>query len=117
MGEAVKFLNTIGMEKIHRHEQMLTERLQTGLDEISDVRYISEGSGVITFWIDGMDPHQAAMMLDRENIAVRSGEHCVHSWFGEEDVAPGIRASLHLYNNEDDVDTLLEQVKKIAYVA
>ena len=117
MGEAASFLQEAGMDNVHRYEKELTETLEAGLEEIDGLRYMSKGSGVVTFWIDGMDPHQVALMLDREDIAVRSGEHCVHSWFGEEDVPPGVRASMHLYNNEEDIEDLLEQVEKISYVA
>ena len=116
MGEAAKYLQITGMEKIHRHEEKLTEQLEAGLKDLENISYTSKGSGVITFWIEGMDPHQAALMLDRENIAVRSGKHCVHSWFEKKDMNPGIRASLHLYNSKEDIERLLRELEKLAYI-
>ncbi|MFB6116190.1 MAG: aminotransferase class V-fold PLP-dependent enzyme [Candidatus Nanosalina sp.] len=117
MGEAAEYLEDIGLEKIHRREKKLTERLEEGIKEIRDVSYISEGSGVVTLWVDQMESHQVALILDRQDIAVRSGMHCVHSYFDKKDMEPGVRASFHLYNDEEDVEKLLEELEKLAYVA
>lgn len=116
LGVAAEYLENLGMGKVHRHEKRLTELLESKLDGIDKISYISEGSGVINFWIEGMDPHQVALMLDRENIAVRSGMHCVHSWFNKKEMSPGVRASFHLYNSEEDVEKLAEELEKIAYL-
>ncbi len=117
LGEAARYLSEIGMEKIHRHERKLTRKLEEKFEDLENVSYISEGAGVVTFWIEGMDSHQVALMLDQENIAVRSGMHCVHSWFDKEGIEPGVRASLHLYNDEQDIEKLVEEVEKLAYIA
>ena len=116
-GAAAQYLSEIGMKKIQGHEEKLTELLEEKLEGIEGVKYISEGSGVVSFWIDGMDAHQVALMLDRENIAVRSGMHCVHSWFDEKNMGAGVRASLHLYNEEKDVEKIVEEVEKLAYIS
>ncbi|MFB6242373.1 MAG: aminotransferase class V-fold PLP-dependent enzyme [Candidatus Nanosalina sp.] len=116
-GAAVEYLGEIGMEKIRDHEEKLTRVLEEKLDGIEGVEYFSEGSGVVSFWIEGMDSHQVALMLDRENIAVRSGMHCVHSWFDEYVKRAGVRASFHLYNEERDVEKLVEEIEKLAYLA
>jgi cysteine desulfurase/selenocysteine lyase len=116
-GAAVEYLEQVGMGKVHRHEKKLTELLEQKLSGIEGVEYLSEGSGVVSFWIEGMDSHQVAMMLDREDIAVRSGMHCVHSWFDENVKRAGVRASLHLYNEKEDVEKLVEEIEKLAYVA
>ena len=117
LGEAAQYLNEIGMEKIHRHERKLTGKLEDRFDGLEKVSYVSEGAGVVNFWIDGMDSHQVALMLDQEDIAVRSGMHCVHSWFDEKDMRPGVRVSMHLYNDEEDIEKLVEEVEKLAYIA
>lgn len=117
LGEAASYLSDIGMSKVEEHEHQLTEKLEQDFSDIKDVSYVSNGSGVVTFWVDGMDPHQVALMLDRNDIAVRSGKHCAHSWFDQKDVGPGVRASLHMYNNEEDIRELVEEVEKISYVA
>ncbi|MFB6180309.1 MAG: aminotransferase class V-fold PLP-dependent enzyme [Candidatus Nanohalobium sp.] len=117
MGAAVDYLENIGMEKIHRHEKKLTQKLEEELKGLEDVRYVSKGSGVVSFWIKGMDSHQAALMLDEEDIAVRSGMHCVHSWFNDREERPGVRASLYLYNNEKDVEKLANELEKLVYIS
>lgn len=117
LGEAVKYLENVGMEKIQGHERKLTEKLEKGLESLEGISYVSKGSGVITFWINGVDSHQAALMLDRQDIAVRSGRHCLHSWFEKQDMDPGIRASLHLYNNEEDIQRLMEELEKLSYLS
>lgn len=117
MGAAADYLQEIGMQEIYGHEGRLTEKLEEGLEELETVSHVSNGSGVVTFWIRGMDSHQAALMLDRKDIAVRSGKHCVHSWFKKKDLEPGIRASLHLYNSEEDIEKLLQEVEKLSYIA
>ncbi|EGQ43901.1 MAG: selenocysteine lyase [Candidatus Nanosalina sp. J07AB43] len=117
LGKAASYLSDIGMGKVESHEHKLTEKLEQGFSDIEEVSYISNGPGVVTFWVDGMDAHQVALMLDRKDIAVRSGKHCVHSWFDQKDVRPGVRVSLHLYNNDEDIREIVEEVKKISYVA
>ncbi len=117
MGEAAEYLSNTGMQKIHQHEKELTDKLEQGLENIQGVRYSSKGSGVVSFWIEDMESHQVALMLDEKDIAVRSGMHCVHSWFEKTGERTGIRASMHLYNTEEDIEKLVEEVEKIAYLA
>ena len=74
--------------------------------------------GIVSFTVDDMDSHDIAMILDEvANIMIRSGMHCVHSWFKSKGINGSARASVYLYNNEEDVkifgDTLEEVVGKI----
>lgn len=117
MGEAAEYLSNTGMQKIHQHEKELTDKLEQGLENIQGVRYSSKGSGVVSFWIENMGSHQVALMLDEKDIAVRSGMHCVHSWFEKTGEGTGVRASMHLYNTEEDIEKLVEEVEKIAYLS
>jgi cysteine desulfurase/selenocysteine lyase len=116
-GAAADYLEEVGMEKIHEHEKKLTELLENKLSGSEGVEYLSEGSGVVSFWVNGMDSHQAALMLDRKDVAVRSGMHCVHSWFDENVKRAGVRASMYLYNEKEDVEKLVEEVEKLAYIS
>ncbi len=117
LGEAAEYLSNTGMQKIHQHEKELTDKLEQGLENIQGVRYSSKGSGVVSFWIENMESHQVALMLDEKDIAVRSGMHCVHSWFEKTGERTGVRASMHLYNTEEDIEKLVEEVEKIAYLS
>ncbi len=117
LGEAAEYLSNLGMSKVHKHENMLTEKLESRLEDIEGVDYASQGTGVVSFWIEDIDSHQVALMLDEKDIAVRSGMHCVHSWFEDREERPGVRASMHLYNEEEDIEKLIEEVEKLAYLS
>jgi cysteine desulfurase/selenocysteine lyase len=117
LGAAVDYLESIGMKNVQEHERMLTLKLQDGLGGLEKIRYVSKGAGVVSFWIEDMDSHQAALMLDEQGVAVRSGMHCVHSWFEDREERPGVRASMHLYNNKEDIEKLVEEIEKLAYIA
>ncbi len=71
----------------------------------------------MNFSVDKADHHQVAIMLDQvSNIAVRSGQHCVHSWFNSRGIAGSVRASVYFYNTLDEVDVFIESLQKILKV-
>ncbi|MDD1671517.1 MAG: aminotransferase class V-fold PLP-dependent enzyme [Methanomicrobiales archaeon] len=120
LGAAVDYLETIGMAQIRSHEQLLTERLVSGLRAIPKVKvYASDDParriGVVSFTIDGLEPHTIANMLDEEaDIMVRSGHHCCMPLMQHLGLEKGtVRASLHVYNHEQDVDALIAAVGEI----
>ncbi|MFB6203191.1 MAG: aminotransferase class V-fold PLP-dependent enzyme [Candidatus Nanohaloarchaea archaeon] len=118
MGEAAAYLEEIGMEKIQDHEEELTEEMRSGLEGIDGVETVGlEGTGIVSFKVSGVDNNQVAAMLDRKDVAVRSGMHCVHSWFNSREEKGSVRASLHLYNDEEDVQKLLTEVRRIAQLS
>lgn len=120
LGRAVDYLRAIGPEKLSAHEARLTERLVTGLAALEKVRVYGplnsrDRLGVVSFTIDGLHPHEVAVMLDETaNIMVRSGYHCCMPLMQHLDLKDGtVRASLYLYNTEDEVDTFLETVEQV----
>ncbi|MCJ7479008.1 MAG: cysteine desulfurase [Candidatus Nanohaloarchaeota archaeon QJJ-7] len=115
LGAAVDYLQEVGMERIEEHEEELTARMREGLEQVDGVEPVGkEGSGIESFRLENVEPHQAAMMLDDRDIAVRSGMHCVHSWFNSREKGSSVRASLYLYNDEEDVNKFLDAVEKLA---
>ena len=121
---AVKYLESIGMDAICRHEQKLTKRLLEGLVDIKSVtvygpQNIKNRIGVVSFTIDRIHPHEIAYLLDeRAAILVRSGDHCsipLMRYLGLENGT--VRASLYLYNNLEEIDLLIETVEEIARTA
>ncbi|MDY6770686.1 MAG: aminotransferase class V-fold PLP-dependent enzyme [Candidatus Nanohaloarchaea archaeon] len=115
MGSAARYLDSIGMETIRSHEETLSQQLYEEISDIDSVRNVgSTNPGVISLRIGSLDPNQAAIMLDQRDIAVRSGMHCVHSWFHHHGKDPTIRVSLHLYNNSDDITELIAALKEIS---
>ncbi len=118
LGEAVDYIQNIGIKKIEGHEEKLTALMRSGLDSIDNVSTLGEkGTGVVSFRIEGVDSHQASLMLSQRDIAVRSGMHCLHSWFNDRDEKPSIRASLYIYNNKSDVQKFLEAVRDISLLS
>ena len=86
------------------------------LDKVSIIgpSDVSKRGGICSFNIDGWDPTEIAMHLDEEyNIAIRSGMHCVHSWFNSRGIDGTARASAYLYNNEADVISFASAIEDI----
>lgn len=123
LGRAVDYLNEVGMEKIRVHEESLAKILLEGLRDIDKVQVYGstnqdERIGVVSFTIEGLHPHEIALMLDEASgIMVRSGHHCcmpLMHYLGLEDGT--VRASVYLYNTEEEVDKFLETVEEITRV-
>ncbi|MDD2756922.1 MAG: cysteine desulfurase [Methanothrix sp.] len=127
LGAAVDYLTRVGIENIHHHEQSLTEKLLKGLAEIEGVAVYGPGTGssqqarggVVSFAVEGLLPHEVALMLDQaSNICVRSGHHCCIPLMKHLGLKYGtVRASLYLYNTEDEIETLLATLEQIARMA
>ncbi|MFH0752412.1 MAG: cysteine desulfurase [archaeon] len=116
LGAAIKYLNKIGMDKIQSHEQKLGDYIRKELteDKIELINPQSQTSGIFSFNIKGMDSHMVALTLDKtSNIMIRSGHHCVHSWFNAHKINGSARASLYLYNTKEECELFCEEVKKI----
>ena len=118
LAAAVRYLDDIGLDRIHAHEGMLAQRMRAGLAEIPGIRLLGDAAGVerVGLWafdVDGVHAHDAGQYLDALGIAVRVGHHCaapLHSRYG---VTASVRASAALYNTTDDVDRLIEAVAGI----
>ena len=123
LGEAVRYLKTIGMKKIEKYEKELTIY---ALEKLSAVPYIEiygpddedQRLGVISFNLGRLPAHDVAAMLDRmAKIAVRSGHHCAMPLHEELLKKPATcRASLYFYNNKEDIDALVKALREIAKI-
>jgi len=117
---AAEYLMNVGPENIHAHEVRLSEIIGRGLGEIPGASIIGPREpalrgGITSFNIEGMDPHDIAMILDEVgNIMIRSGMHCVHSWFHARKMKGSARASLYLYNTEEEAKLFVDSMKDIA---
>ncbi len=120
LGEAVNYLMKAGLEDISRHERELNRIITEGISGIKGLRILGPGdpgarSGIVSFTIDGMDHHQIAMLLDRNaSIMIRSGHHCVSSWFSDRGIKGSARASLYLYNTREEAETFVRELRKVA---
>ncbi|MFZ0427057.1 MAG: cysteine desulfurase [Acidobacteriota bacterium] len=115
LGAAVDYLESVGMENIQAHEEMLLDYTHRALSELPDVRIIGTAerkAGVVSFVMDGIHPHDLGTVLDQLGVAIRTGHHCaqpVMDFFG---VPATARASLAFYNVPDDIDLLVQGLKE-----
>jgi len=113
LGEAIKYLETIGMDNIHKHEIELKNYL---LDKIKDIDGITiynknSNSGILSFNIDGVFAQDSSIYLNKYNIFVRAGNHCAKLLKNEINVKNTVRVSMYLYNNYQDIDKFIEVLK------
>jgi cysteine desulfurase/selenocysteine lyase len=111
LGAAIDYLEEIGLDNIHRHEQELVEYTINKLSEIEGLTIFGPldaklKGGVVTFNIDGVHPHDIATVLDTEGIAVRAGHHCAQPLMKCLKQTATARASFYIYNNHEDIDRL-----------
>ncbi|WP_337859983.1 cysteine desulfurase [Ferroplasma sp.] len=114
LGEATDYLEKIGMPRIEKHVQALTEDAYRRLSSIPDVTVYGPSSphtGVVSFNIAGVHPHDVAQVLDSQGIAIRAGHHCAQPLMQWLDVIATARASFYLYNSSIDVDSLVDAIK------
>ncbi|MGB2842576.1 MAG: cysteine desulfurase [Halobacteriota archaeon] len=122
LGRAVDYLNEVGMAELKSHESKLTKKLLEGLSGIENVHVygstnLKDRIGVVSFNIEGVNPHDVALMLDEtSDIMVRSGHHCCMPLLKYLGLEGTVRASLYLYNTEEEVDKFLETVEEITRV-
>ncbi|MBW7477800.1 cysteine desulfurase [Paenibacillus oenotherae] len=115
LGAAIDFLTEIGMDAIEQHEHKLTayayDRLST-LDGITIYGPQQNRSGLVTFNLGEVHPHDVATVLDTKGIAVRAGHHCCQPLMRWLNVSSTARASFYLYNTEEDVDRLVDALQE-----
>jgi cysteine desulfurase / selenocysteine lyase len=123
LAAAADYLDKVGFEKGEKHEIDLNRIITEGITGIKGLHILGPQdpamrSGVISFTIDGMFPHDIAIMLDdTANIMIRSGAPCVHSWFNARNMKGSARASLYLYNTEDEAKIFVEKLREVAKLA
>ena len=117
LGAAIEFLESIGLQKIHRYEQVLVSYALERLEEIPGVTVYGpeadKKGGVASFKLDGIHPHDIAQILDTMGIAVRAGHHCAMPLHERFQLPATTRASFYLYSTSDEIDRLVEGLYKV----
>ena len=113
LGEAINYLNSIGMDKIHEYEMALRKYLIEKLIGIKhiDIINMEADSGIVAFNVDGVFSQDVAVYLDKYNICLRAGNHCAKILKDEVGVKNTCRISLHFYNTYEEIDRLVELLK------
>lgn len=114
LAAAIEYVSKIGMEKIAKHEQKLTDLLMDDLRQIDGIQILGGqyNTGLVSFNIQGVHPTDLSFILSKERICVRVGHHCampIHTFFG---VPTSLRVSFGLYNDAADVRVFIDGLKK-----
>lgn len=121
LGEAVRYIEEVGISDMQTHEQHLADSARSALSEIPQIRLygprkFGTTAGIVSFGVENAHPHDVAEVLSRDNIAVRAGHHCALPLMKHFGILGTVRASFYVYNTEDDVQRLTEGVAKAAAI-
>lgn len=117
-GAAVDYLRDIGMNKIREHETRLTCHAIDRLKKVDGITIygpsdVTLRSGVISFNLRGIHPHDIAQVLGSKNICVRAGHHCAMPLHKKLGIPASVRISFSIYNDEEDVETLIAELRTV----
>ncbi len=119
LGAAIDYLDTIDRTAALVHEDELLAYATARVREIPGTRIVGEArekTGVLSFVIDGVHPHDAGTILDREGVAVRTGQHCAQPVMDRFGITATIRASLAIYNTREDIEALVVSLARVREV-
>ena len=117
LATAIDYIETLGMENIQAHEQELTRYCMEQLSTVPDIRFFGqarEKDAVVSFLVGDIHHLDMGTLLDRLGIAVRTGHHCAHPLMTRLGVTGTVRASFGLYNTKEEVDALVEGIRRVS---
>ncbi len=116
LGAAIDYLAGIDREAALAHEDAVLEYATAQVRQIPGSRIVGEArhkTGVLSFVLDGVHPHDAGTILDQQGVAVRTGQHCAQPVMDRFCIPATIRASLGIYNTREDIDALVCGLHKV----
>jgi cysteine desulfurase/selenocysteine lyase len=116
LGAAIDYISTIGLDRIHAHEQDLLDYATQKLGLMNSIKIIGTSknkAAIISFTMQGAHPHDIGTILDRMGVAVRAGHHCAQPLMEHLGLVATARASFGLYNTKADVDALVTSIQKV----
>jgi cysteine desulfurase/selenocysteine lyase len=116
LAAACEYLDAVGMDAVRSHEQALTALASDRLLSIPEVRVYGPGpdqrSGVVSFTVGDIHPHDLATILDERGVCIRAGHHCAQPLMRRLNLPATARASFYIYNSEADVEALVSGVQR-----
>jgi cysteine desulfurase/selenocysteine lyase len=118
-GAALEYLSRVDPAELRALETSLNRRFTDAMEDEPRVHFLGPPGpearpSIAAFTLDGIDPHDAALFLDEgHEVMVRSGRHCVHSWYAERGIPGNVRASFYLYTRPSDLDALIAGVREL----
>ena len=117
LAKAIGYITALGMDDIQRHEQELTEYAMRRLAEVEGIRIFGTSArkdAVVSFLVGDIHHLDMGTLLDRLGIAVRTGHHCAQPLMLRLGIQGTVRASFALYNTKEEIDALVEGVKRVS---
>jgi cysteine desulfurase/selenocysteine lyase len=116
LAAACNYLDGIGMDAVLAHEQALVRLATERLADVEGLRVYgpppSQRSGVVSFTVSDIHPHDLATVLDQEGVCIRAGHHCAQPLMRRLGVSATARASFYVYNDERDVEALVRAIER-----
>lgn len=114
----IEYIDAVGMANIKQREDRLTEAALEEMQKIPGIRVLGgkkaeDHSGILSFTLEGVHPHDIASILDADHIAVRAGHHCAQPLLQHLGVFSAARASISFYNTEEDIQRFIKSLKEI----
>jgi cysteine desulfurase / selenocysteine lyase len=116
LGASIDYVSTIGLENIYNHEKLILDYASQEISKIDGIKIIGEAENkcsVLSFVIENIHPHDIGTFLDFEGIAIRTGHHCTQPLMARYNIPATSRASFGMYNTKEEVDVLMDGLKKV----
>ncbi len=117
--DCIDYVTKIGIDNIKEHEKTLLEYATKQISQVPGLRIIGTAkakTSVLSFVLENIHPHDIGTFLDFEGVAIRTGHHCTQPLMKRFNIPATSRASFAMYNNKDEVDVLVNGLKKIIEV-
>ena len=116
---ALDYIESIGLEEMEKYEEKLLRKATEGLEEIGNITIYGTAehkSPVLSYLIDGVHPYDVGVLLDQMGIAVRTGHHCAQPLMERLGIVGTVRASFAVYNTEEEVESFVRAMRRIAKI-
>ena len=116
LSASLDFINEVGIYKIYEYENKLTQYAFTQMKKSNDIKIygdFSNQTSIISFNIDGVHFNDLAMLLDKKNIAIRTGHHCAQPFMKHFNISGNARMSVGVYNTKDDIDFFIKSIDEV----
>jgi len=116
LGSAIDYLEALGMDAVRAHEKEVTaygiDRLLEAGATVYGPRDVGVRGGAVSFWYKEIHPHDLATILNEDGVAIRAGHHCNQLVMRRYGVPATARASFYVYNIKEEVDTLIDALRR-----
>lgn len=115
---AIRYMQSVGFDIMHERETALAARMMAGMADMPFIHVLGSGSpeehsGIVTFTVDGVHPHDVSEILAADGVCIRAGHHCAQPLLKHLGYSSTVRASCAFYNTPDEVNRLLDSLKTI----